>query len=87
MTHRNEIPTTHRAHRSPFDQRVLDVTGGLLLGIVWLEHQLASLWEPFGPMFEMAGSSGHPGRLLSPVAVPVTGQKLWNCGWQPGRHG
>ena len=72
MTHHNEIPTTYRAHRAPFDQRVLDVTGDLVLGIVWLERQVASLWEPFGALFGMAGLSAHSGRLRSPVLVPVS---------------
>jgi hypothetical protein len=74
MTHRNEIPTTYRAQRAPFDQRVLDVTGDLLLGIVWLERQVASLWEPFGALFGKAGLSEHSGTLRSPVLVPVSGE-------------
>jgi hypothetical protein len=75
MTHRNEIPATHRPHRSEFDRRAINVTGHLLLGVVSLERRLASVPKQLSALVEVAGQRGSSGRLPVPVVARATGDE------------
>lgn len=63
------------AYRSEFDDRAINVTGHLLLGIVWLEHRIASLLDQFDDLVEMVGRSAHARRLLVPVLTGAAGNQ------------
>jgi hypothetical protein len=67
MTNRNDQPVAYRAHRSELDHRAINVTGHLLLGVVWLERRIAYLPDQLGALIEMAGLSGLSGPLPHPV--------------------
>jgi hypothetical protein len=58
MTNHTENPAAHRTHRSEIDQRAINLTGHLLLAVVWLECRIASLPEQFGALVEAAWCKG-----------------------------
>jgi hypothetical protein len=75
MTYCNDQPVAYRAHRSELDHRAINVTGHLLLGVVWLERQIAHLPDQLAALLEMSGLSVFAGPL--PYLV-MTGQPEMN---------
>lgn len=75
MIQRHEILPAHRAYRSEFDHRAINVTGHLLLGIVWLEHRIASLPEQLEALVELVARSGAARQRLVPVVTGATGHR------------
>ena len=51
MSHRKDLPA---APRSELDHRAINVTGHLLLGVVWLERRIAYLPDQLGALIDMA---------------------------------
>jgi hypothetical protein len=75
MSHRRDLPAAHRAHRSELDRRAINVTGHLLLGVVWLECRVASLPDQLGAFIEATGLGGRTGPLRNPVVAGATGNE------------
>jgi hypothetical protein len=72
MTHGNEIPATYRPHRSEFDDRAIDMTAHLLLGLVSLERRMAAVPKQLSALVETAGRNGSTGRLWGPIVARST---------------
>ena len=75
MTQRSKIRPANGANRSEFDHRAINVTGHLLLAIVWMERRFASVPKQFSSLVDKAGRSGPIGRLRVPLVAGANGNQ------------